>query len=148
MYFNPFQKFAKGCAHGKQFQAERTGLNLAGLLAREEEKTTFNLEEQYEGISEGESQVSGLDPERSGSLTANTIRKISEEGEIYFACENAETFPIAPGELQRSFSPSKNKREQPVEPASSDVTRPYINALGSFYTMYDARRHEKEPKEG
>lgn len=41
-------------------------------------KTAFNSAEQYGGISEGEgAQIFRFDPAR-GSLTANTIRKISQ----------------------------------------------------------------------
>lgn len=72
--------------------------------------------EQYGGISEQGTEFSGLIPWNwFFDRKHNTENLPSGVGGIYFACENAETFPIAgEGEETSYFPPSKNKREHPV----------------------------------
>lgn len=62
-----------------------------------------------------EHRIFRFDPARFFDRKHNTENLPSGVGRIYFACENAETFPIAGRGGTSYFPRSKNKREHPVE---------------------------------
>ena len=122
---------------------------------REKKETTFNLAEQYGGISEGESPVSDSGFRSGGEWffdrKHNTEKSPKEEGKSILPAKTRQNFSnsqagrTSTGEF---FSLSLSLWVKQTRTASSDVTRQNINAPFAVSSlMYDACLREEEKLE-